>query len=536
MQIDWQSGVSLYSIHGKQGRAARQFLAAGVAAISVVLAFGSPAYAGKADDTLVWATASEVGSLDTYYANLRETLMVTYAMCDSLIYRDPQSGKYEGLLATEWKWSDDKTLDLTLRKGVKFHDGKPFGPKDVAYTLNHIASPETPIQVSFLSEWIDKVEVTGENTVRIHAKRPTPAALEYLSGATPIFPDGHYENAPTISGGDGAGKRDFGAVQPMCTGPYKLSEFVPGQTITLKRNTEYFADSPKGQPKISTITFRTIRDPEAQVAELVTGGVDWIWGVPPENADMLGQVPNVTVASAPTMRMSFLSIDAAGRSGKTPLTDVRVRQAIGYAIDRDAIVKNLGGKGAEVLKAMCTPNQNGCPAEVPQYTYDPAKARELLKEAGYEGGLQLPIYAYRDRPFTEAVMNYLRDVGITADLNFLQWGALRPILSSGKAPLAHISNGSNGVQDASASLGYYFDGGEMDYSRDAELTGWLKTADTTTDEAARAALYAKAAARVAEKAYFIPLFVYGRTYAYSSDLDIPLTNDELAHFYRASWK
>lgn len=489
------------------------------------------AFAGKADDTLVWATASDIGSLDTYYANTRETLILTYAMCDSLVYRDPASNEYKGLLATDWTWVDDTTLELTIRKGVSFHDGKPLRPEDVVYTINHISSPETPIQVTFLSSWIDHAEVAGPDKVRIHAKAPTPAALEYLAGATPIFPEGHYDNAPTLADG----KRDFGAVQPDCTGPYKIAEFVPGDTVVLEKNPSYFADSPKGQPQIGKIKFRTIRDPEAQIAELVTGGVDWIWGVPAENVELLSMQPGITVKAAPTMRMSFLSLDAAGREGDTPLKDVRVRQAIGYAIDREAIAKNLVGEGSVVLKSMCVPEQVGCTTDVTQYDYDPDKARALLAEAGYADGLTLPLYSYRDRPYSEAVMNYLRDVGITADLQFLQWAALRPTLSDGKAAMAHLSNGSNGVLDASASLGYYFGGGEMDYARDAELTGWLAEAEKTTDAQVRAGLYRKSAERVADQAYFIPLFLYGRTYAYTSDLNFPVTGDELAHFYRASW-
>lgn len=488
-------------------------------------------YAGEDNDTLVWSTASEIGSLDTYYANMRETLILTYAMCDSLIYRDPETGNYEGLLATDWTWIDDSTLELTIRSGVTFHDGNELTPDDVAYTLNHISDPETPSQVSFLSNWIDRVEVTGPQTVKVHAKAPTPAALEYLGGATPIFQAGHYDDAPKL----GDGNSDFGAVQPVCTGPYEVDDFVPGETVTLKKYDGYFADSPKGQPQIGAIQFRTIRDPEAQIAELVTGGIDWIWGVPSENAEILSQQPGISVASAPTMRMSFLSLDAAGRSGDTPVTDVRVRQAIAYAIDRDAIVDSLAGEGAVVLKSMCVPDQAGCTTDVKQYDYDPDKARALLAEAGYDDGLNLPFYAYRDRPYSEAVMNYMREVGISTDLQFLKWGALRPTLSGGEAEVAHLTNGSNGILDATASLGYYFGGGEMDYARNEELSGWLSEAGRTTDPNARATLYEKAASKIADEAYFVPLFLYGRTYAYTSDLNFPATGDELAHFYRASW-
>src|SRR5690606_41840174 len=116
-----------------------------------------------------------------------------------------------------------------------------------------------------------------------------------------------------------------------------------------------------------------------------------------ENADMLDSMPNVTVVSAPTMRMSFLSLDAAGRTGKNPLTDVRVRQAIAHAIDREAIAKNLVGKGAAVQKSLCVPVQFGCETDVVQYEYNPEKAKQLLAEAGYPNGFIVLCLAYRDR-------------------------------------------------------------------------------------------------------------------------------------------
>jgi peptide/nickel transport system substrate-binding protein len=315
-----------------------------------------------------------------------------------------------------------------------------------------------------------------------------------------------------------------------------LTDYQPGQSLTLEINPDYFEDSPKGKPSIGKITYRTIKDAETQVAELVTGGVDWIWGVPPENAEMLESVGNLTVVSAPTMRMSFLALDAAGRTGETPMTDVRVRQAIAHAIDREAIAENLVGEGAAVQKSMCVPVQFGCETDVTQYPYDPERAKELLAEAGYEEGFSVPFYAYRDRPYSEAVLNYLRAVGIDGDLQFLQWRALRPLIAEDQTQIAHLTFGSNGMLDASASTGYYFQFGPDDYARDEEVRDWLAEAETTMDPEARTELYSKALKKIADEAYYIPLFVYGRTYAFNSDLEYPLTPDEMAHFYMATWK
>src|SRR3546814_12891704 len=150
-------------------------------------------------------------------------------------------------------------------------------------------------------------------------------------------------------------------------------------------------------------------------------------------------VTGVQTCALPISRLSFLSLDAAGRSCESPMQKLKVRQAVAYSIDRQAIVKNLVGPCATVLKSICYPAQFGCTEDVPQYKYDPEKARKLLAEAGYPNGFEETLYAYRDRPYTEAVMNYLRAVGIKTKLRFLQWKALRPVIDKGQVTMAQLT-------------------------------------------------------------------------------------------------
>jgi peptide/nickel transport system substrate-binding protein len=502
---------------------------------ALLLGAVEPAAAGKSNDTLVWSTSNEIDTADLYYQNLREVVILAHLVCDTLIHHDPISGAYKPLLAESYGWIDDLTLDVTLRKGIKFHNGKAFGAEDVAYTLNYASKPENAVVTALVADWIKSVEVVAPDKVRIHAKHPTPAAFEFLSGVTPIYPVGHYESGAPAA--DGKKSNSRGGIVPVCTGPYKIEKFTPGQSAELVKNPDYFAASPKGQPSIGKIVYRTIPNAATQVAELITGGLDWIWDASPDNAAKLGKLPNITVKAAPTTRMSFLSLDAAGRSGKNPMQDVRVRRAVYHAIDRQAITRDLVGEGAAVLDSMCAPAQFGCATDVTVYPYDPAKAKALLAEAGYPNGFSMPLYAYRDRPYSEAVVGFLRKVGITADLRFLQWTALRPIVQQdGKAQMAQLTWGSQGILDASASVSNYFEGSADDYARDPEVEAWLKAADSTTDAAKRKDLYAKALKKIADQAYFVPIFLYGRNYAFNSELDYPVTPDELAHFYLAKWK
>jgi peptide/nickel transport system substrate-binding protein len=133
-------------------------------------------------------------------------------------------------------------------------------------------------------------------------------------------------------------------------------------------------------------------------------------------------------------------------------------------------------------------------------------------------------------------MNYLRAVGIRTKLRFLQWKALRPLIDKGQVAMAQLTWGSQGMMDASASVSNYFEFSPDDYARDKQVSDWLVAADHTTDPEERKTLYKKALTRIADQAYFIPLFTYGRIYAFDSGLDYPVTPDELAHFYLAKWK
>lgn len=511
----------------------RKTIAYAAICAAIVTGTATESRASKADDTLTWTTGTEIDTFDIYYQGLREVVIASLYNCDSLFFRDPDSNEYMPLLAKSYKWTDDTTLDVDLRPGIKFTDGTAVDAEDVAYTFNHVIKPDSGINVRLTVDWMKSAEVLGPLKVRIHANAPTPAALEYLSGNTPIYPSGHWDSAPEVQAGDKT-RKDWGAVPPVCAGPYKMTNFEPGRTATWEKNPDYYPDSPKGQPLIGKIVYRTISDPEAQIAELLAGSVDWMWGVPPENMDQLAAMGNVTVAAAPTTRIAFLMLDAAGRSGDTPVKDIRVRQAIAHAVDREALAKLVGNK-AGVLKSMCYPAQVGCTEDVKQYDYNPEKSKALLAEAGFKDGLKLPFYAYRDKRYAEAVLAYLRAVGIEPDFKFIQNVALRPLIIDGKVPMANLTWGSQGMMDASASVSLYFKFGVDDYARDEKVKDLLEAADTQMDSAKRKDLYAQALKRIADQAYYIPLYTYGRGYAFSKDLDYKVTPDEIAHFYRSKW-
>ena len=358
------------------------------AALAVTLAGASPALANKANDTLTWATDREVAIVDPYYNNTRELVIMGQLGWDGLVYRDLKTGEYKPLLATSWKWVDDTTIDFELRQGVTFHDGSSFGPEDVVYTVNFLANPDHGVITQANVNWMKSAEQTGPHSVRLHLKAPFPAALAYLANAVFILPEGNYDNAPTKADGS----KDYGAVKPDGTGPYKFVESKPGEYVLWEKNDNYMKDTAKGQPSIGRIRFRTIKEMNTQIAELLTGGLDWAWDIPKDQADRLKGMPGVTVQNAKTMRISYIAFDVDGSSGDKHFMDQRVREAVAHAINRQAIFDNLVCPAAVVIHSACHPDQFGCAQDIKEWDYDPEKAKALLAEAGFPDGFETEIY------------------------------------------------------------------------------------------------------------------------------------------------
>lgn len=503
-----------------------------VSGLALALAVGaatlspSPAMAGKANNTLTFALDQEVEAVNFYQSTSRDALILSRLIWDTLIYRDPVHGEYKPALATSWKWVNPTILDLDLRKGVTFQNGEPFDADDVVFTINYFSSPEAKLKNSSVISWIDHAEKLGDYQVRLVLKKPFPAALEYLSSPLPIYPSEYTKKV---------GQEGMEA-HPIGTGPYKVTEIVKGQSMSFARNDHYWKESPKGQPQIAKLVMRTIPDKNTQLAELMTGGIDWIWKVEKDQSDALRSAPNLTVKDAETMRIGYLTFDAAGKAGASPLNKIEVRQAISHAINRKAIVDHLIAGGARVVHSACFPEQFGCDQTIKRYDFDVAKAKELLKTAGYPNGFSITLDGYRDRELAEAMVSDLARVGIKTNLNFGKYAAIRDAIRSGKSQMAFMTWGSNSIGDISASTGVFFKGDAEDTYNDAEVKADLTNGDTQTDPAARKEAYSKALRRIADQAYWLPLWSYPYTYAYTSELNFTPTSDEIPHFAQASWK
>jgi peptide/nickel transport system substrate-binding protein len=497
------------------------------AALLAAALMAVPAHAGKKDNSIRFAYEQVLENADPYFNNQRAGVMIAHQVWDTLIHRDPKTNEYMGQLATAWKWIDDRTLELELRKGVKFHNDASFDADDVVYTLKFASNPENKATTQQNVNWIARVEKLDSYKVRIITKEPFPAALEYLAGPIVIHPHEYYAKVGP------AGMNE----KPVGSGPYRVTEHAFGKYVRLERNAQYFKDSPKPQPKVPRLEIRFIPDKQIQVAEMLSGGVDVIMDVAVDQAQQLRAVPHLQVVSGETMRVAYLVLDSSERAPAPQLRDVRVRRAIMHAIDRPAMVKSLVGEGARVLHTLCFPSQFGCTDDgAPRYGYDPAKAKDLLKEAGYPDGFEIDLYASRERHQTEAMIGYLRAVGIKANLRYMQFAARREATRAGKTPLSHQTWGSFSVNDVSAFTSVFYKFSADDVNRDTEVRDLLQRGDSSIDPDTRKTAYAKALALLAERAYVLPLYSLPTYYVAAKDLVFEPYADEIPRFWEMSFK
>jgi peptide/nickel transport system substrate-binding protein len=497
------------------------------AALLLAAAVTSPAFADKADNSVRFAFEQTPDSIDPYFSVVGVSAIIADSVWDTLIFRDPRTGEYKPSLATAWRWVDDTTLDLDLRQGVRFHNGEEFDAGDVVYTLNFVSRPENRAANQSLARWIDHAETLDKYKVRIVTKRPFPAAIAFL--ASPyhvIHPHEYYAKV----GPKGMNER------PVGSGPFRVVEYDRGKVLRLERNPGYFRDSPKDQPKLDKVEIRFIPDAQTRIAEMVAGGLDLIMYVARDQADQMRGVPSLQIVSGETMRISFLHMNTMPGTPAPQLRDVRVRQAIMHAIDRETMVKFLVGNGSRVLHSECYPSQFGCTDDIARYEYDPRRARQLLADAGYPNGFDINFHAYRDRNQIEAIIGYLGAVGIRARLRFMQASALVSLRRSGRVGVVSQTFDSLGIMDVANSVSFRHTFSSDDLNRDSEVRDLLERGDYSMDSNVRKDAYTKAFALIAERAYVLPLYTLPNYYLAAKDLVFNAYEDEKPRFWEIYYK
>ena len=499
----------------------------GMLLAAALLATATPALAQKSADTLRVTWRDAIPDVTPYYNQLRTGIVLGQQAWDSLVYRDPETFQIKPLLAESYKWVDETTLEFTLRQNVTFHNGDRLTADDVAYTINTILA-DKQVSIPGNYSFIDHATKVDDTHVRVELKRVFPAALDYMAMTLFIMPKAYREKV----GADEYSKHPIGA------GPYKITRVDGTTEIDLERYDGYYADSPKAKPAIGKIVIHEVPDSDTEMAELLGGRADWIWKFNPDQFDAVGRMPNLQALRAESMRIEYLSMDGAGRTGAdNPMTKEKVRQAIFYAIDRATMAKQLMQGDSRPLDAPCYPTQFGCDeAAAVHYPYDPAKARQLLSEAGYPNGFDTELVTYELPQWAGVVQGYLKAVGINAMLTVLQVGAEVQRSLAGQNPLELGSWGSYSINDVSAILPVFFGFTGNDYTRDPDLKKLVDAGGDTVDPDQRRKAYSAAIKLITTHADWMPMFTCTVNYGFSRELNFKPSPDELPRFFLSSWK
>src|SRR3989442_851514 len=278
------------------------------------------------DDTIVYALQSDVQNWDPPNSVLRESIILGYSVFDHLAARALKTGKVGPSLAVSWKSLDDTTWEVKLRGGVKFHDGTPFSARDVKATFERVLNPENKLTARGNHAKIKSVEVVDDLTVRFKTDGPYPLFVERLTAQVMqsekvIREKGH----------------EWMQENPVGTGPYKLVKWAKKQEHLLMRNDDYWG--PK--PAFKYVRIRIIPEQATQIAELISGGVDIIKAVPPDQMDVINKSGQARTTTSPILRTARIQLDQTGRAGANPFQDRRVRLPAKLAGDTPPIVKHL---------------------------------------------------------------------------------------------------------------------------------------------------------------------------------------------------
>ncbi|MDE0538026.1 MAG: ABC transporter substrate-binding protein [Rhodospirillales bacterium] len=507
----------------------------GAGALALIAAAG-PAEAGKKDNTLTVALQEAFAHVNPILAPGAEMQVIVREIFDTLMTFDRDSGKLLPSLAESWKRVDPKTWEFKLRKGVLWSDGEPFTAKDVAHTVNYASDPKVKLRLKPRFSWVKTAEVIDDHTVRLVTKRPYAPTLRRLAVTWPMFPEhahGPYKN-----------KADFGR-KPVGTGPYRAVQVDKNKGIVLVRNERYrHTNKVRPAPSIDRVVFKIIPDQQTQVASLITGEIDVTRVFSKDLADQLAKNPKLQATAVNSFRYHYMSLDAADRSGIKALADIRVRRAIAHAINIPEMRKEVLAGGDRVLpmNAPCLSDQFGCDVTTAPPAYDPAKAKALLKEAGWEQGFDMELTSLGESvTVNEAIIGYLRHVGIRATLKRVPINTLRKVRAQGKLNSLVGIYGSGGIPDADPVLSFFWagKGKPRDYYYDDVITKLGAQSRSQFNETKRLALTRQAFDRNNEQVYIIPFGSAPTVLVHSKDLNVPRdfsTNAYGLPLSTVSWK
>jgi len=400
--------------------------------------------------------------------------MVGVSMFDSLVGRDTEN-RIVPQLAESWRLVDDVTWQLKLRKGVVFHDGEPFNAEAVRFTFQRVLDPEQKSPNRANVAEIARVEIVDDYTVNLVTRQPYAPLINRLLDFAIVPPKYVAEK-----GNQGM------ALRPVGTGPYRFVELIKDDRMVV----EAFDRHWRGAPKIRRIVYKPIPEPFTRAAALRNNEVDLVTTMPPSLARELERAPGMRVQRVPSSWIIYLGLNAL----KKPLSDVKVRQALNYATDVDAIIKNVLEGNGRRLEGPLTPQMFGYDASVKGYAPDPARSRKLLAEAGYPDGLEItlesPAGRYQgDKEIAEALGGQWQRAGFKPKVQVAEWGAYFKRYLAKQFQDAYVLGLGGPMQDADELYNLVSSKGRGLYYKNERVDALFDLGRSTMDPAKRRQVY-----------------------------------------------
>lgn len=489
--------------------------------------------AQKAKDTLRAAVYQPIDAIDDIVSPNPEAALLTRPVAETLLYYNADTRRTEPLLASVWRQIDDKTLELTLRRDVTFHDGTPMSADDVVAMLNYVADPKETFRFrESRFGWIAGAEKVDHDRVRIRTFDVQANALARLTQGPPIYPAQAYS---------GARRTDFGR-HPVATGPYKVASFEAGVGAVLVKDSSYAHGGARPAARIGRVEVSIIGDQQTQIGRLITGEQDFVYGMGIEQARDLAKRPGLRMRVSPTIAFAYFALDAADRSGIGVFKDKRVREAMMSAIDREGLRRALlpaEMQNSPLQNALCHPWVEACDSSIAPPAYDPARAKKLLAEAGLAAGFDVTISATTTtRNVAEAVSGQLRAVGVRANVEASTIGVWLKKRAEGKMQsTVGLWDNAGGAPDAEWTTNFFFLGDSSDYAQDRLLQDWGREGARTMDPIRRRAIYRDLFDRANSEAYAIPVIELPAIIVASKELVFEGDNKkpEGFEFHRIRW-
>jgi peptide/nickel transport system substrate-binding protein len=459
--------------------------------------------AQAASRTLTLAAATNINTLDPHQtATIPTDMSVISHLHAALLIRGPDMS-LQPQLATEWRAVDDLTWQFTLREGVTFADGEPLDAAAVKWNFERVLDPQFNARIRSWFTRVREVVVVSPTKIEIRTSEPFAALPGQLSMFFLLPPRWTQANNP--------------ANASVGAGPYELREFSSGNRIVLAAREGWFGE----RPAFDQVVFRVVPETGARIAGVLAGELDFITGVPPSEFQRINASGRAVAAGTDSTRIAMLKYNAQ----IAPLRDnAALRQALNYAVDRAAIRDAFwGGLGSLSQCQMLTPAYFGFNPELPVVPYDPARARQLLREAGIQPGqltleLEVPVGPYLlAQEITQAIAAQLEEVGIHTRLVEMDFGAFmdKQVRAHNMGQMSYLTYAWPTL-DGDGMLSLFEQGNVYNYWDDAQFTQLVRQARQTVDEGRRMALYRQATQRMCEQAPVLFLFNQPVTYATSS--------------------